>query len=76
VYCFGTLNDVPCAEIYILKVGVREDVLSTRELKSHANSRRICVVKTQKDSRGCGACRMATVFATVRVARLKIHPVE
>jgi len=51
----------------ILKVGAREDVLSTRELKSHANSRRICVVKTQKDSSGCGACRMATVFATVRV---------
>ena len=34
-------------------------------VKSHANSHRICVVSTQKDSRGCGACRMATVYCTV-----------
>ena len=34
-------------------------------VKSHANSHRICVDSTQKDSRGCGACRMATVYRTV-----------
>ena len=61
---FVILDDVPCAEIYILKVGVRKAVLSTRS-RSHANSHRICVVKTQKDSSGCGACRMATVYCTV-----------
>jgi len=47
-----------------LKVEAREAVRS-EELKSHANSNRICAFKAQKDRRGCGACRMATVYCTV-----------
>lgn len=34
-------------------------------VNSHANSSRICVVTTQKDRSGCGACRMATVYSTL-----------
>lgn len=33
--------------------------------KPHANSRQFCVLTGQKDSSGCGACRMATVYRTL-----------
>jgi len=60
------INGVSRAKTIILKVEAREAVHSTRS-KSHANSHRICAYKAQKDSSGCGACRMATVYRTVRV---------
>jgi len=48
-----------------IKVEAREAVHSTRSTKSHANSSRICVIATQKDRSGCGACRMAKLYSTL-----------
>jgi len=47
-----------------LKVEAREAVRS-EELKSHANSNRICAFKAQKDRGGCGARRMANIYCTL-----------
>ena len=48
-----------------LKVGVREAVHSTRSVKSHAYSHRICAFTAQKDSSGCGARRMANLYRSL-----------
>lgn len=58
------INDVFHAKTN-LKVGAREAVRSTRSELSHANSNRICVITTQKDRSGCGACRMANLYCSL-----------
>lgn len=68
VCAFVILCYVSCAKTRKshLKVEARRAARSTRSTKAHANSRRICVYKAQKDCSGCGACRMATVYRSLR----------
>lgn len=57
----------PAPKLY-LKVEVQGAVHSTRSVKSHANSHRICALEAQKDSSGCGARRMANLYRALKDA--------
>jgi len=43
----------------------RPYIMRKGALKSHANSNQFCPITEQKDSSGCGACRMAKVYRTI-----------